>query len=73
MKSPIRYLIENSTKSLCQPQDSDNFCLLDLLRFCLFCATFSDNLVKVNHGRPVAHLIVTRSHFVEMQTGSSST
>jgi hypothetical protein len=25
-KSPIRHLVQNSTKPLCQPQDSDNFC-----------------------------------------------
>jgi hypothetical protein len=25
IKSPIRYLAENSTKSLCQPQDSNSF------------------------------------------------
>jgi hypothetical protein len=47
IKSPIRYLPENSTKSLCQPQDSATICFLDLLRFYLFCATFSDNLVTL--------------------------
>jgi len=47
MKSSVRYLAEKSTKSLCQLQDSDDFCFLDLRRFCLFCASFSDNLVKL--------------------------
>jgi hypothetical protein len=37
MKSPIRYLVENSTKSLCQPQDIDNFCFLALPHFRSFC------------------------------------
>src|SRR5437667_7136207 len=41
------YLTQNSTKSLCQPSDSANFCFLDLLRLCSFCASFSDNLVTV--------------------------
>jgi len=33
IKSPVRYLVENSTKSLCQLQDSDAFRFLDLLDF----------------------------------------
>jgi len=44
----FRYLIENSTKSLCQLQDSDSYCFLNLLCFCLFCAILSDNLVTLN-------------------------
>jgi hypothetical protein len=47
IKSPIRYLAENSTKSLCQPQDSEDFCFLDLLCFCSFCAILGDNLVTI--------------------------
>jgi hypothetical protein len=47
MKSPIRYLEEKSTKSLCQPQNSENFSFLNLLWFCSFCATFSDNFVTL--------------------------
>jgi hypothetical protein len=46
-KSLVRYLTENSTKSLCQLQDSDDFCFLDLLDFWPFCASFSDNLVTL--------------------------
>jgi len=46
-KSSFRDLAENSTKSLCQSQGSENFCLLDLLRFSLCCATFGDDLVTV--------------------------
>jgi hypothetical protein len=34
--------------SLCRPQDSDNFCFPDLLRFWPFCASFSDNLVTLD-------------------------
>jgi hypothetical protein len=45
MKPPFRYLAEKSTKSLCQPQDSDKLCFFGLLHFCTFCAIFSDNLV----------------------------
>jgi len=52
IKSLVRYLVENSTKSLCQLQDSDNFCLLDFLCFCSFCANFSDNLVTLESFDP---------------------
>jgi len=52
MKSPIRYLTENSTKSLCRRQDSDSFCFLDSPRLCLFCTSFSDS----RGPRPVSHL-----------------
>jgi hypothetical protein len=31
-----RYLVENSTKSLCQPEDSDNLCFLDCSVFARF-------------------------------------
>jgi hypothetical protein len=44
---PLRYLIQNSTKSLCQLQDSDDFNFLEFPDFCLFCASFSDSLVTV--------------------------
>jgi hypothetical protein len=47
LKSLVRYLAENSTKSLCQLQDSVDFNFRDLHRFCLFCASFSDNLVAL--------------------------
>jgi hypothetical protein len=49
-KSPVRYLVENSTKSLCQLQDSDDFYFLDLFGSCSFCASFSDNLVTLDAG-----------------------
>jgi hypothetical protein len=45
IKSPIRYLLENPIKFLCQPKDSDNFCFPDLLCFASFSTTYSDNLV----------------------------
>jgi hypothetical protein len=54
-KSPIRYLVQNSIKSLCQPRDSENFSFLDLLRFSPFYATFSDNLVTVEGGSALTH------------------
>jgi len=47
IKSPVHYLAENLTKSLCQPRDSADFSFLDLLCFCSFCASSSDNLVTV--------------------------
>src|SRR5262245_57578046 len=47
IKPPIRYLVENSTKSLCQLKDSDNSCFLSLLCLCSFCANFSDNLAAL--------------------------
>jgi hypothetical protein len=31
-----RYLVENSTKSLCQPEDSGNLCFLDCSVFARF-------------------------------------
>jgi hypothetical protein len=51
-KSLVRYLTEKSTKSLCQLQDSDDFCFLDLLDFWPFCANFSDNLVTIERFEP---------------------
>jgi hypothetical protein len=47
-----RYLVENSTKSLCQPEDSDNLCFPDLLCFGSFCASVSKNLVTVEDLKP---------------------
>jgi len=41
---------ENSTKSLCQPSDSAIFNFLEFAEFCLFCASFSDNLGTVEGG-----------------------
>jgi hypothetical protein len=40
----FRYLADNSTNSLCQPQDSDKFSFFNLLCFCSFCASFSADL-----------------------------
>jgi hypothetical protein len=42
------YLIQNPTKSLCQPSDSVIFNFLEFADFCLFCTGFSDNLVTVS-------------------------
>ncbi len=56
-KIAIRYLTENSTKSLCQPQDSEIFNFLDLLFLCSFCPSFSDNLVTLWSFWPVAHRV----------------
>jgi hypothetical protein len=39
-KSPIRYLVENSTKSLCQPQGSDNFFFFGFASFFLVLRQF---------------------------------
>jgi hypothetical protein len=47
IKSSLRYLIENPIKSLCQLQDSEVLSFRELLSFCSFCATFSDNLVTL--------------------------
>jgi hypothetical protein len=46
-KMPHRYLIETSTKSLCQLSDSVVSGLLEFADFALFCVSFSDNLVTV--------------------------
>jgi hypothetical protein len=49
LKNKIADLLSgrNSTESLCQPQDSDEFSLLEFVDFCLFCASYSDNLVTL--------------------------
>jgi hypothetical protein len=65
IKSPIRYLVENSTKSLFQPQDSDNFCFLELPRFCLFCAAYSYNSATVGPLPALTHMSVASSWFGE--------
>jgi hypothetical protein len=52
MESPFRYLVQNSTKSLCQLQDSDNFGFLDKRGFRLFCASFSNDLVTILDLKP---------------------
>jgi len=46
-KLPVLHLEEHSTNSFCKPQDSDNFCFLDLPCTCSLRASFSDNLAKV--------------------------
>jgi hypothetical protein len=45
----IRYPSENSPKSFWRLQDSDNSCFLDLLSFCSFCSSPSDNLLSLKH------------------------
>jgi hypothetical protein len=69
MKSPFRYLTENSTKFLCQPQDSDNFSFLDLLCFSSICASFGGDLVTVSHFNLSRTLRVTNSHFRQVEYG----
>jgi len=49
---PLRYLIQNSTKSLCQPSDSTIRDLFEFADFALFCAGFSDKLVTVEDFNP---------------------
>jgi hypothetical protein len=49
---PLRYLIQNSTKSLCQPSDSSISVFLQFADFGLFCANFSDSLVTVERFGP---------------------
>jgi hypothetical protein len=44
---PLCYLIQNSTKSLCQPSDSSICSFLAFVDFGLFCANSSDSLVTV--------------------------
>jgi len=44
---PLRYLIQNSTKSLCQPSDSTIRDLFEFVDFALFWTNFSDNVVTV--------------------------
>jgi hypothetical protein len=41
-KRPLRYLIQNSTKSLCQPSDSTIRDLFEFADFALFSTNFSD-------------------------------
>jgi hypothetical protein len=45
LKSLVRYLTQNPTKSLCQPSDSGSSRFLELRDFGPFCAVLSDNLV----------------------------
>jgi hypothetical protein len=47
LKNTTAVPLSNTTKSLCQLRDSENFCFLDLLRFCLICAVFSYNPATV--------------------------
>jgi hypothetical protein len=49
---PLRYLKQNSTKSLCQPSDSSISSLLTFVDFGLFCASFSDSLVTAERFGP---------------------
>jgi hypothetical protein len=49
---PLRYLIENSTKSLCQPLDSSISSFLEFVDFGLFCVSFSDSLVTAERFGP---------------------
>jgi hypothetical protein len=49
---PLRYLIENSTKSLCQPSDSTIRDLFEFADFALFSTNFSDSLVTVEFFGP---------------------
>jgi hypothetical protein len=44
---PLCYLIQNSTKSLCQPSDSAIRGLFEFADFALFSTNFSDNVVTV--------------------------
>ncbi len=44
---PLRYLIQNSTKSLCQPSDSTIRGLFEFAEFALFWTNFSDNVGTV--------------------------
>ena len=57
---PLRYLIQNSTKSLCQPSDSSIPVLLEFADFRLFYANFSDSLVTAEHFAP-SNVSVTSS------------
>jgi hypothetical protein len=61
-KTPVRYQAENSTKSLCRPQDSVTFFFLDLRGFCSFCATFSDNFGDSPARLPAAHGECAHTH-----------
>ena len=44
---PLRYLVQNSTKSLCQPSDSTFRDLFEFADFALFSTNFSDHVVTV--------------------------
>jgi hypothetical protein len=44
---PLRYLIQNSTKSLCQASDSTIRDLFEFADFVLFWTNFSDKVVTV--------------------------
>jgi hypothetical protein len=51
---PLRYLIQNSTKSLCQPSDSTIRDLFEFADFALFWTNFSDNVVTVDPSVPTS-------------------
>jgi hypothetical protein len=61
LKSPVCYLTQNPTKSLCKPSDSTSFNFLEFADFFVFCAGFSGNLVTGCNFLILAHMIVTRS------------
>jgi hypothetical protein len=44
---PLRYLIQNSNKSLCQPSDSTIRDLFEFADFALFWTNFSDKVATV--------------------------
>jgi hypothetical protein len=62
-KRPLPHLVENSTKSLCQPLVSAHRNLFEFADFALFWVHFGDNLVTVERFWPLAHMTVTHSHF----------
>jgi hypothetical protein len=49
---PLRYLIQNSTKSVCQPSDSSISSFLKFVAFGLFNANFGDSLVTAERFGP---------------------
>jgi hypothetical protein len=61
--------MENSTKSLCQPQDSDKFNFVNLLCFSSICASSSGDLVKVGHFNVSRTLSVTNVRFRHVEYG----
>jgi hypothetical protein len=67
---PRCYLTQNPTKSLCQPSDSATFSFLGFARFCLFCASFSDNLVTVGFSAlaPRSTIAIIGSREFELQS-----
>jgi hypothetical protein len=61
-KRPLHHLVQNSTKSLCQPSVSVPCGLFEFADFALFWVHFGDNLVTVERFWPLAHMTVTHSH-----------